>query len=116
MKSLEDMQAEVAEFVQAKGWNENPVTFWQAMALLHTEVSEAVEAYRSWGLEDATSPNSVTFGSSLMKPEGVGSEFADIFIRLLDDCERFGINLREEYERKMSYNVRRPYRHGGKRG
>jgi hypothetical protein len=77
-------------------------------------VSEALEAWRRWGTDDAT--HDAEYPDRLNpKPEGVGSEFADIFIRLLDDCDRFGIDLRAEYERKMSYNRTRAYRHGGKR-
>jgi NTP pyrophosphatase (non-canonical NTP hydrolase) len=49
------------------------------------------------------------------KPEGVGSEFADVLIRLLDDCQLHGIDLVDEVVRKMAYNHSRPYRHGGKR-
>lgn len=108
MKTLEEMQAEVAEFVQAKGWNDKPVSFLESMALLHSEVSEAVEAWREWGTADVTE-----FWEGA-KPEGVGSEVADIFIRLLDSCARFGVDLRREFERKMDYNRSRPYRHGGK--
>lgn len=107
MKSLKEMQEEVEEFEKAKGWYDMPVTFLERMALIHTEVSEAVEAWREGGTADLT----LHSGS---KPEGVGSEFADILIRLLGDCRRSGIDLEAEYERKMAYNCTRPYRHGGK--
>lgn len=82
------------------------------MALLHEEVSEAGSAWRKHGLDDQTSPIHPS-AFSVPKPEGVGSEFADILIRLLDDCERFGVHLYTEYERKMEYNRTRPFRHGG---
>jgi NTP pyrophosphatase (non-canonical NTP hydrolase) len=65
------------------------------------------EAWRRWGAEDATEPGG--------KPEGIGSEFADVFIRLIDYCSRFGVSLEAEYERKMAYNWTRSYRQGGKR-
>lgn len=132
-KSLEDMQAEVTSWCERKGWKGEgsaPVTFGDTMALLHSEVSEALEAYRDWGLRDATTSERVPCpdpqcGDSTWdhdcgettrpgKPEGVGSEFADILIRLLDDCDRWGVDLRAEYERKMAYNERRPYQHGGR--
>lgn len=48
------------------------------------------------------------------KPEGVASEFADVFIRLLHYCECHGFNLEEEFIRKMQYNITRAYRHGGR--
>lgn len=125
MKSLAEMQAEVTEFCKAKGWADKPVSFGEAMAMLHSEVSEALEAWRQWGLHDATSEDASLADAlraslagedaALPKPEGVGSEFADVLVRLLDDCERFGIDLEAEYERKMAYNRTRSYRHGGKR-
>lgn len=117
------MQAEVVAFCHDKGWsgpNSAPKTFGDCMALLHSEVSEALEAYRVWGTEDMTgatcqtTPDGTHFHDLDCKPEGVGSEFADVLIRLLDDCDRFGIDLQAEYERKMAYNNQRPWRHGGK--
>jgi NTP pyrophosphatase (non-canonical NTP hydrolase) len=115
-KTLAQMTAEVVENNTAKGWYENCATFPEAMALLHSEVSEALEAWRIWGTGDGTAGSAYTPGGDLgAKPEGVGSEFADILIRLLDDCYRFNIDLEAEYERKAAYNRTRAYRHGGKR-
>jgi NTP pyrophosphatase (non-canonical NTP hydrolase) len=112
VKSLEEMQEEVLEFCKAKGWYDEPVSFGESIALLHSEASEALEAYRQWGLGDATLDEEIV---TTPKPEGVGSEFADLFIRILDDCARWEIDLRAEYERKMAYNRTREYRHGNKR-
>lgn len=115
-KPLGVMTQEVLEWCQSKGWYDKPVSFGEAMALLHSEVSEALEAWRCWGVDDVTDdpirglPHIMSDGPR--KPEGVGSEFADILIRLLDDCARFGVDLQAEYERKMQYNRTRPYRHG----
>jgi hypothetical protein len=96
------MQAEVVAFCEAKGWRENDVTFGEAMALLHTEIAEASDAWRRWGLADATplrDTGSVRrYGA--IKPEGVGSEFADVFIRLLDDCDLYKVNLQGELDRQ----------------
>jgi NTP pyrophosphatase (non-canonical NTP hydrolase) len=126
--SLRDMQQWVAEFCIAKGWSGEgspEKTFGDCMALLHSEVSEALEAYRNWGMEDVTDrcgcgidlADQATVGEigHRCKPEGVGSEFADILVRLLDDCERWGIDLEYEFKRKMQYNDTRAYRHGGKK-
>lgn len=103
MKSLKGMQAEVVAVVKENGWYEDDRTFGESMALLHSEVSEALEAYRKWGVEDATEKcveasfiDPSTLLGHPLKPEGIGSEFADILIRLLDDCERYGVDLEDE--------------------
>lgn len=92
-KTIGEMTAEVDEFCRAKGWRENRISFSEAMALLHTEISEASDAWRRWGLADVTGIHSPEWIDGLPKPEGVGSEFADILIRLLDDCALFGADL-----------------------
>ena len=126
MKTIWQMQAETVEVETHLGWKgpEVPLnSFGDSMALLHSEVSEAFEAYRDWGLDDATAttPEFDTRNGSLYperyplpKPEGIGSEFADILIRLLSSCDQYGIDLNTEYERKMAYNRTRSFRHGGK--
>lgn len=108
---LRAMQAEVMAFCHEKGWA-GPVTFGDTMALLHSEVSQALEAYRDHGLADVTKV--AVPGTGMPKPEGVGSEFADVLIRLLDDCDRWGVDLAAEFDRKMAYNRTRAYQHGGR--
>jgi NTP pyrophosphatase (non-canonical NTP hydrolase) len=125
LKTLEEMQAEVRSNNETHGWYDELRLFGDDVALLHTEVSEMYEAFRQWGTEDMTgieSPHSsyvssdgVTHFDGPAKPEGVGSEMADVLIRLLDTAERSGVDLRAEYERKMAFNRTRPFRHGGKR-
>lgn len=100
-----------------KGWWEGGRSFGDLVALIHSEASEALEAFRESDrpgidltrilFEDSDQgPNS--------KPVGVASEFADILIRVFDACEELGIPLVEAIDEKMRYNARRPYRHGGK--
>ncbi len=102
-KTIRQMQCEVDEFCKVKGWRDHPVSFGEAMALLHSEVSEALEAWRRHGFEPQDDM------------QDVGAEFADVFIRLLDDCQLFGVDLEYQFNRKMGYNHKRAYRHGGKR-
>lgn len=107
MKSLAEMSAEVLAWAERKGWEPDPDrTFGDEIALLHSEASEALEAYRDWKFEDPTVPGG--------KPEGVGSEFADVLVRLLHYAGTHGFDLEAEYERKMAYNEGRPWRHGGR--
>lgn len=118
-KSLAEMAAEVRQVNIDKGWRSGDNTFGDYIALLHSELSEALEAYRDHRLEDATGKlrdalDSVGLEGQPAKPEGVGSEFADVLIRLLDTCDVYGIDLEAEYERKIAFNRTRPYQHGGR--
>jgi len=114
-KTLDEMQAEVYANNVAKGWFDSARSFGDDIALLHTEVTEMYEAFRDHGTKDATDiVRGLGHQRTLPKPEGVGSEAADVLIRLLDTCERHDIDLEFEYQRKMEYNRTRPYRHGGK--
>lgn len=91
------------------GWQEKGKRpFDMLVALLHTEISEAYEEYRSghkltevYYREDG-------------KPEGVPIELADLAIRLFQSCQELGIDLTTAITVKALYNERRPYRHGGK--
>lgn len=115
LPSLEQYQAEIREINELNGWFDSERSFGDDIALLHTEVSEMFEAYRDHGLDDATAEPDHHDGPGFIKPEGVGSEAADVLVRLLDTCERQGIDLRVELERKLAYNRTRGHRHGGKR-
>ena len=119
---LRQMAANVEYVNRENGWYEDERTFGDDVALLHSEVSEALDAYRDHGFADATeqlhewgSQPDPDYAPYRPKPEGVGSELADVLIRLLDTAKRRGIDLAAEYRRKMQYNRTRGYRHGGKR-
>jgi NTP pyrophosphatase (non-canonical NTP hydrolase) len=112
-KSIAEMTAEVVANNKAHGWHDSPPSLPECMMMLVTEAAEAVEAWRVFGTEDATALHLPEGKPG--KPEGLGSELADILIRLLDDAYLFGVDLDAEFARKMAYNRTRPFRHGNKR-
>lgn len=120
---LPNQQVRCYDQAKASGFHDrsHARSFGDDIALLHSELSEALEAYRTHGFEDATEeeyPADYTGDPELLppaKPEGVGSELADVLIRLLDTCQSRNINLLAEYNRKMAYNATRSHRHGGKK-
>ena len=107
-KTLTEMAEEVYEFEKSKGWQPNDNRFPESLALLHSEVSEALEAFREIKFVERTRDDG--------KPDDVASELADVFIRLLSTWHQFlpELSLEDEYERKMKYNSTRSWRHGGK--
>jgi hypothetical protein len=120
-----DMQQEVVAFLKDKGWHEDGRSVGDEMALLHSEVSEALEEFRE-GRMTTVFLKQTGMGPryydqqqgdeemTIMKPVGFASELADILIRLLDDADRHGVDLVEEFRIKMAYNRTRPFRHGGR--
>lgn len=105
---LAAMADEVEAVNRANGWFESDRSVGEDIALLHSEASEMLEAYRDHGLDD------VTADEPGAKPEGFGSEAADVLVRLLDTCKRRKIDLGFEFRRKLEHNRSRGYRHGGK--
>lgn len=75
-------QAEVKRLNTEKGWYDERVPFLQAMALLLTEVDEAYGAWAEDGLD-----------ASGNAKHDMKFEIADVYIRLLDDCMRYHVDL-----------------------
>jgi NTP pyrophosphatase (non-canonical NTP hydrolase) len=92
----------------AKGWHENQRTPGELIALMHSELSEALEEVR-----DGHNLHEV-YLSDKGKPEGFGVELADCVVRIADACGLYGIDLDAILAQKMAYNKTRPHRHGGK--
>ena len=106
------------------GWWENEPSFPEVIALIHSELSEALEEFRNGEAElyykckyhDTRTgcQYGKNEGCTKRKPEGIVIELADAVIRIFDYCGGKGIDLEEAIRIKNEYNKKRPYRHGGK--
>lgn len=93
--------------VEKKWWEPGP-TFPEALMLVVSELSEALEKYRQHDPVEI-------FNYEGTKPEGIPIELADAVIRIFDLAEGFNVPLAEAVMVKMAYNKTRPERHGGKK-
>lgn len=93
---IKTLVAKAHENAVKHGFWEPTLPFGTAIALIHSELSEALEEERNGN------------------PEGVAVELADAVIRIADLCGHLGIDLEEVIEIKMAYNEGRPYKHGKK--
>jgi NTP pyrophosphatase (non-canonical NTP hydrolase) len=96
-KTVKELCSEAFQIARSKGWHEESRAFSTALALVHAEVSEALEADRR---EEGK--------------ERVAEELADVCIRVFDLSEEFGLDLETAIYTKMEFNKTRPIRHGGK--
>lgn len=124
---------EIAEMCTQKGWrvrgekgSRNGYMFGAYIALAHSELTEALEAFRDkqWSSERQvigpaceecqTVLKAKDCGHHVPKPLGVGPEIADTFIRLLDMVDLWDIDINYEIARVLDYGWTRTYRHGGR--
>ena len=96
------------ETALAKGWWDEQRGIPELLALIHSEVSEALTEYRMSGMEALNKKEYLPSG----KPSGFTVELADIVIRIADLCGRYNLDLDAALTDKLDYNKIRPYRHG----
>lgn len=125
MKTISQLQKEVHENAILKGWYEKEKSVPEHLALIHSEVSEALEADRNdvavgigtLASEILETPTAAEFKDEFEEwlKDTFADELADIVIRVMDLAEWKGIDLQAHIEAKMRYNAMRKYKHGGKK-
>lgn len=127
---MENKPLTVTELVQQAhgnavqhGFWDNPPEFGTSIALIHSELSEALEEVRAGNRIRSNDPTPAVYYSGggynataptacCIKPEGYAIELADAVIRIADLCGYMGIDLEAAIKEKMAYNATRPRMHG----
>ncbi len=96
---LNQKMREVRALADAKGFSSDPARIWEMLALIHTEVSEATDAYKK--------------GEPM---EHVGEELADAVIRILHLYSALNLDPEQSFQDKMKRNWERPFKYNTARG
>lgn len=108
MVDFDSLQVQIHKTAVEKGWWNEKRTVGDIIALIHSELSEALEEYRHGHDIREVYYNDTT------TPRGFPIELADTIIRILDYCGEEDIDINAALLTKVAYNTTRPYRHGGK--
>ena len=119
---LRALQEEIHENNVAHGWADGTRSVGDHIALIHSELSEALEEFRK-----GYSPDEIYYRDSNgvateypysngapNKPEGLPVEIADAVIRCFGMAGELDFDLAAAILDKIQYNTTRSHRHGGK--
>ncbi len=96
---LNEKMAQVRALTDAKGFSSDHERIWEMLTLIHTEVSEAADAYKK--------------GAPL---EDIGEELIDAIIRILHLLSALDLDAEALFQQKMAVNWERPVKYNTVRG
>jgi hypothetical protein len=100
---MESLSTQIHRAMVIKGfWEGAQDNFGSKIALLHSEVTELLEANR----------NNIQHDDKIPEFTGEEAEAADTFIRLADMSGNYRWRFGEAIVAKMLHNLSRPYKHG----
>lgn len=110
MKSINEWCKAAYQNSKDHGFHENEQNenVAEKIALIHSEISEALEEVRNGN------PLNHIYFNEKGKPEGFVVELADAVIRIFDLCGMYDLDLNRAIELKHEYNKGRPFKHGKK--
>lgn len=104
LSAIKTLSAKIHLTAVSKGWWEKDRNDGEMIALMHSELSEALENIR----------HGCPPSDKIPEFSGVEEEYADCIIRILDASYKRGYRIGEAILAKMEHNKCRSYKHGGK--